>query len=162
MDDLDHILVKPSLFDRLLDENFNQPTDPVQDRAQSIRQLKRSVLRDLENLFNSRNALAGLDADFTEVRRSVASYGLPDFSQYNIRNPRELLRLTRTIESCVRDFEPRLSEVEVQAVPLKKGSHRTLRFEIDAKLRVDPIDEPVRFDMELQLNRQECRMLSTV
>ena len=48
------LTVTPSLIDRLIDRDPNAATDPHTTRAQSVRQLKAALRRDLEWLLNTR------------------------------------------------------------------------------------------------------------
>jgi type VI secretion system protein ImpF len=52
---------------------------------------------------------------------------------------------------AIQRFEPRLADVAVTLVEGREFD-RTLRFRIDALLKVDPAPEPVTFDSLLQLH----------
>jgi type VI secretion system protein ImpF len=148
-----HLL--PSVLDRLLDDRPGLTSEPVVSRAQSLRALKRSVIRDLEALLNSRREL--LDEppeELVEVRRSLLLYGLPDFTSFNLAATDDRVRLRRCLEEAVTTFEPRLRRVRV-SIESPRPHERILRFRIDALLRTDPAPEPVVFDMVLQLHTQE-------
>jgi type VI secretion system protein ImpF len=145
----------PSVLDRLLDDRPGVTSEPVVSRAQSLRALKRSVIRDLEALLNSRREL--LDdppEELTEVSRSLLTYGLPDFTSFNLGATDDRVRLRRCLEDVVTTFEPRLRRVRV-SIESPRPHERALRFRIDALLRTDPAPEPVVFDMVLQLHTQE-------
>ena len=74
----------PSVLDRLLDDRPGVASEPVASRAQNLRALKKSVARDLEALLNTRQeALEPLPEEFTELGRSILTYGLPDFTRCN-------------------------------------------------------------------------------
>ena len=77
-------------------------------RAESVRELKRAVQRDLEILLNSRNPFSDLSTAFQEAGHSVLTYGLPDFSSLNVASPADQNRLRQMIENTIRVFEPRL------------------------------------------------------
>jgi type VI secretion system protein ImpF len=145
----------PSLLDRLLDDAPTAARDPVADRFQGLRQLKRSVARDLEALLNTRReALAEVPSDFTEVNRSLFTYGLPDFTSFNLRSHHDRARIRLYLEEAIAMSEPRLDRVRV-SIEAPREHDRTLRFRVDALLRVDPAPEPVTFDTVLRLNTQE-------
>lgn len=144
-----------SVLDRLLDDRPGVTSEPAASRAQNLRTLKKSVARDLEALLNTRQeAILGLPDDFTEVARSVVTYGLPDFSSFNLGMPNDRARVRRCLEDAIMNFEPRLRRVRVSIEP-PGGHDRALRFRVDALLRTDPSPEPVMFDMVLELNTQE-------
>lgn len=110
-----------------------------------------AVLRDLEQLLNTRNPFFDLSPDFIEVAQSALSYGLPDISALRVRNPADQLRLKQTVESTLRRFEPRLTAV---VVTFSEGpaSERSLRLRVDARLVMDPSPQPVSFDIVMPFN----------
>ena len=145
----------PSVLDRLLDDRPGVTSEPVVSRAQNLRALKKSVARDLEALLNTRQeALEGLPEEFTELPRSLLTYGLPDFTSFNLGMTDDRVRVRRCLEDAVTTFEPRLRRVRVSIEPPREHE-RVLRFRVDALLRTDPSPEPVTFDMVLQLHTQE-------
>ena len=145
----------PSVLDRLLDDRPDVAAEPVASRAQNLRALKKSVARDLEALVNTRQeALEPLPEEFTELGRSILTYGLPDFTSFNLAATDDRMRVRRCLEDAITNFEPRLRRVRVSIEPPREHD-RALRFRVDALLRTDPSPEPVMFDMVLQLNTQE-------
>jgi type VI secretion system protein ImpF len=144
------VRVTPSVLDRLLDFEPELTREPLASRAKSLRQLKQSVRRDLEWLLNTRRVATEIPADLKEVSRSLANYGLPDFSGISIENPAEQKRMRREIQETIATFESRLENVVV-TLEGKRDTERALRFRIDARLKVEPAPEPVTFDTVLQL-----------
>ncbi|PYV29211.1 MAG: type VI secretion system baseplate subunit TssE, partial [Acidobacteria bacterium] len=110
--------------------------------------------RDLEWLLNTRQCIDEIPDDLKELKKSVLVYGLPDFSQANVKSPSDQARLRRVIVEAIRNFEPRLSDVRVTIEPAREVE-RALHFRIDALLRVDPVSEPVTFDTTLHLYNGE-------
>jgi type VI secretion system protein ImpF len=147
----DELNIVPSILDRLLDEG----PEPLHSRFQTLSQLKQAVARDLEALLNTRQeALEELPAEFIEVRRSLLVYGLPDFTMLNPHSLNDRNQIRRALEQAITTFETRLSQVHVTLEPPRLHD-RTLRFRVDAVLRVEPAPEPVTFDTLLRLNTQE-------
>ena len=145
----------PSVLDRLLDDRPGVASEPVASRAQNLRVLKKSVARDLEALLNTRQeALEALPEELPELGRSILTYGLPDFTSFNLGATDDRMRVRRCLEDAITNFEPRLRRIRVSIEPQREHD-RTLRFRVDALLRTDPSPEPVMFDMVLQLNTQE-------
>lgn len=144
------VRVTPSVLDRLLDYEPEVSREPIASRAKSLRLLKQSVRRDLEWLLNTRQVATGLPESLKEVNRSLAAYGLPDFSNIGPQNPADQKRMLNEIEETIRTFEPRLEDVVVTMEPAR-DLERTMRFRIDARLKVEPAPEPVTFDTVLQL-----------
>lgn len=138
----------PSLLDRLIDLEPRVASEPAPARSRLLAQIKAAVRRDLEWLLNTRLARE-VPADLPQLRKSVLAFGLTDFTHASLTSGADRARLRRVIEAAIRDFEPRLLDV---AVTLVEGTplDRTVRFRIDAMLRVDPVPEPVTFDSLLQ------------
>jgi type VI secretion system protein ImpF len=162
------IRVIPSVLDRLLDHEPEITSEPVPSRAQSLRQMKQSVRRDLEWLLNARqsSSIAGSAAQADDANRaaiahelqsSLICYGLPDFSSASTLSVSDQRRISRAIEQAVAKFEPRLSDVVVTLLPMRE-IERALRFRIDARLRVEPAPEPVTFDTVLHIHSGEYRI----
>lgn len=144
-----NLTIRPSVLDRLLDDEPDVTREPPVPQHEAVRRVVQSVRRDLEWLLNTR--LTWVDeriAAAEHVARSIATYGLPDYSSENLNDADARARLKRAIEKAIAVFEPRLTRVAVTAEPLRQHE-RTLRFRIDAVLHVDPIREPVTFDTVL-------------
>lgn len=141
----------PSVLDRLIDHEPKVSSEPQSARSPSPAQIKESVKRDLEWLLNSKQLLADWPEELHHLTNSVLSYGMPDFSSTTLSNTAHQDRLRRAVEESIARFEPRLSRVSVTIVDGREFD-RSLRFRIDAMLRVDPAPEPVTFDSVLQLS----------
>ncbi|HMF55830.1 MAG TPA: type VI secretion system baseplate subunit TssE [Pyrinomonadaceae bacterium] len=144
------VRVTVSVLDRLLDYEPEVSRESIATRAKNLRQLKQSVRRDLEWLLNTRQTVGGAPPDLKELSRSLAAYGLPDFTALSTESEDDQKRMQSDIEDAIRIFEPRLEDVEVSIEPAR-STERILRFRIDARLRVEPAPEPVTFDTMLQL-----------
>jgi type VI secretion system protein ImpF len=151
------IRITPSVLDRLIDYEPDVAHEPAASRAASLRQLKQTVRRDLEYLLNTRQVAGGVPSGLKELNKSLAAYGLPDFSAVNVDSPEEQTRLRRLLETTIEIFEPRLKSVEVTVEPMR-GNERALRFRVDARLQVEPTPEPVTFDTILQLHSGEYKV----
>ncbi len=141
--------VTPSVLDRLIDLDPRASTDPPKARSVQMQELKQSVRRDLEWLLNTRCHYENIDDKLEEAPRSVAFYGLPDFTGIGAQIPTEQRRLLKLLETAVKIFEPRFLDPRIQVEPID-NTDRQLRFRIEAKLDVDPAPEPVVFDTVLQ------------
>jgi type VI secretion system protein ImpF len=145
----------PSILDRLLEDQPEVSREPILDRFQNLRQLKKAVTRDLEALLNTRRELQDEPPpEFAEVRRSLMTYGLPDFTAFSLLNPHDRNRIRRAVEQVIAMFEPRLQRVRVTLQPPRQYE-QALRFHIEALLRVEPAPEPVTFDAILQLHSKQ-------
>jgi type VI secretion system protein ImpF len=155
----DHDLtVTQSLVDRLTDREPRAASDAPMTRAQSVRDLKRAVRRDLEWLLNTRRNPEPADESMRELSASLYNYGLPDFSSYSLNSPRDRSRLLLELENCVAIFEPRLRDVRVSVVEAPSSASRVLHFQIEGMLQMDPAPEQVSFDTVLQLTSGEYQI----
>ncbi len=140
----------PSVIDRLIDHEPRVSTEPESRRVARLSDIKQSVRRDLEWLLNSRRLVVDIPHGLTQLKTSVLTYGLPDFTHSSLVNPGDRAALQRAIENVVARFEPRLTQVVVTLV--EGGAlDRGLRFRIDAVLDVKPTPEAISFDSVLEL-----------
>jgi type VI secretion system protein ImpF len=139
----------PSLVDRLIDLEPRISAEPAVSRSRSLVQVKEAVKRDLEWLLNSRQT-PGASTGLPHLDASVWTYGLPDLSTSSLLSAGDRERLRLAIEAAIKRFEPRLEHVEVTSMEAR-ALDRSIRFRIDALLRVHPAPEPVTFDSTFQL-----------
>ena len=144
------IRVTPSVLDRLLDFEPKAQQEAPKSRSRNLRELKMSVRRDLEWLLNSRCFPDGIDTSLEEVFKSVIVYGLPDITGVSAKNHLEQKRLTRALETAIRNFESRLIDLKVILEPVGT-TDKALKFRIEARLDIEPTPEPIAFDTILQL-----------
>src|SRR5512138_1239425 len=138
--------VRPSVLDRLIDDNPTSNVEPPLTRSQSVRVFKAALRRDLEWLLNARRIITPVPDDCEELARSVYTFGLPDITSMSKDSRESFERLARLIQSAIDVFEPRLTGVTVD---LREGDSKLLRdvhFVIDGILRLDPMPERVMFD----------------
>ena len=141
------------LFRSIDDEPGNRAEAPDR-RAQSLKELKDSVRRDLEWLLNSRRPPAEPAPSAKELWRSVYCYGLPDTTGMAMSSSEDRNRMARMVASAVAAFEPRLLNVTVNMEQASAGS-RILHFQIEALLRMEPSPARVFFDTTLELTSGE-------
>jgi type VI secretion system protein ImpF len=104
-----------------------------------VKAYKDGLARDLTNLLNVQRNDDDIPEEFTETNRSVAAYGIRDYS----RSPMDTEQIRRLIERSVRIFEPRLRHITVQLI--QTIEHR-IEFRILATLQLSTRSEPVVFD----------------
>ncbi len=148
------ILITPSILDRLLDFEPDVSSEAPKSRAKSLRDLKASVRRDLEWLLNTRRYIVEIPENLTEINKSVAVYGLPDFTGAGAKSSPEQKRLVKQIETALKIFEPRFLDLKVTIEPVT-DFERALKFRIDARLDIEPAAEPISFDTVFQLGSSE-------
>lgn len=148
------VMPTSSILDRLLDDEPGSTVEAAAtaraDRLKALARIKAAVKRDLEWLLNCKQSIVERPEGLPHLDRSLLAFGLPDFSAVSLDDAREQERLLRAIESAIRRFEPRLTGVRAR-LEEGRGPDRSLRFRIDALLRLDPEPEPVTFDSLLHL-----------
>ncbi|RPI76940.1 MAG: type VI secretion system baseplate subunit TssE [Desulfobacteraceae bacterium] len=146
--------VRLSLLDRLIDEDPLSSYEPVQLRAGDLGKIKATVIRDLENLLNTRlNPFLDVEG-CAPAGRSFYQYGFKDFSCQSSANPVVKNSLCRELEKTILLFEPRLKNVNAQVKDIENGKHN-LQFMISALLVIEPLTEPVMFDTYFDPNHGE-------
>lgn len=143
-----------SLLDRLIDKDPKSPGESAQYRLLDVRQVKGYVVRDLENLLNTRRDITDLPTEFKALDNSVATYGLKDFTAENTGSQKVRQTIRKDVERTIARFEPRLKNVKV-ALGTGGQKERNLSFHISAMLVVDPIREQVAFDTFFDSIRKE-------
>lgn len=149
--------IQLSVFDRLDSlSNFGI----LGGRVSDIQIVKKSVLRDVENLLNSRRIIFEPPESCKHLRNSLYVYGIEDFVAKNPRSPDVYRALKNSIETTLRKFEPRLRRVSVEFNDLE-GNEQNLCFTVMATLYADPIHEPIYFDTWFLVNRGEYQIKNT-
>jgi type VI secretion system protein ImpF len=146
---------KLSVLDRLIDHEPQRATEAPPGTAQSLRELKASLRRDIEWLLNTRRCIQDPPPGASELERSLHVYGLPDICSLSLSSGQDFQRLARAMESTLAAFEPRLRTIRVRPVPAADTTSRVLRFQIEGVLRVEPVPEHVTFDTMLELTSGE-------
>ena len=147
--------VLPSVLDRLIDDQRELREDPPLSRAQSIRELKVSLQRDLEWLLNTRRIVRDTPESVGHLGNSLYVYGLPEFRELDVRAAAG--GLARQMELAIQTFEPRLANIKVTMRP-REGVERVAHFIIEAVLLIRPLPERVTFDTVLELTNGEYRV----
>jgi len=138
----------PSLLDRLTDPESAGSSSII---GYTVEAMYHSVLSDLEDLLNSVQTLQTIPAEFPMLRDSILGYGLPDLASTPAVSPVQRATVGKTIQRAVERFEPRLKNIKVTLLdPEANLVNASLRFRIDARLRVDPAPD-VAFDTVLEL-----------
>lgn len=146
--------IQASVLDRLIDYEPEVTHEPVQSRLTSFAQIRNSVIRDIENLLNSRKTIYPVPEENGHLGASLFTYGLMDFISHNPKSPSVRLQIRQEIERTISTFEPRLKNLMIR-FDTNTENERNLRFRITALLVVTPLSEPITFDTYLDINRGE-------
>lgn len=147
--------VRQSVLDRLIDTEPRLSGDRPMSWSESVSRLRESVKRDIEWLLNTRRTPEPASDDFPEVQASIYHFGIPDISSLNRDSKETPEKLRRQIEECIRVFEPRLTNVQVQVRDGDNDPHHELLFSIYALLDIEPNPERVQFDTVLEVGSGE-------
>jgi type VI secretion system protein ImpF len=125
--------------------------------------LRREVARDLEALMNTVAFESAEDLrEHPYVRKSILNFGLPDIVHRTIDEV-TVSDVKSEIESILTNFEPRLVRDTVHAARDNSidPTELKVRFVVQADLRCIPVDVPVEFvaDMDLDGNAFQINRL---
>lgn len=143
-----------SVLERLIDRDPDTRSEIPLSRAQSLRELRQALKRDLEWLLNTRKTIDPAPDTARETVRSVYHFGFADISSKSVLSTRDHSDLMRDMEAAIAIFEPRLKRARVR-MEVVEGAYRSLKFVIEGLLCMDPAPEPVRFDTVLELGKGE-------
>ncbi|HET8870297.1 MAG TPA: type VI secretion system baseplate subunit TssE [Aquabacterium sp.] len=129
-----------SIWDRLQSPEIDGRT------GVDLHQFKASVAADLERLLNSRRGVEEEDLDaYPHVNRSVANFGIPDFSSRSLSSGQDRFQICQSLARAIERFDQRLSAVDVQLRENRSEVHK-MAFDIRAVLHVSDSAEQVSFD----------------
>ena len=122
--------------------------------------LRRDLAEDLTGLLNTVNLASAEDlSEFPHTARSIVNYGLTDITAYTIEEA-AVENVTRELRQALTDYEPRLiaASIEVTRDALVDNSGQKIRFAVSAEMHATPVDIPVEFVAELELDSGKMRI----
>ena len=114
-----------------------------------LKQLRESVRRDLEHLFNTRYRCVSPAQSHKHLHSSLVNFGLPDISTVNLTASASRQQFCRQVEEAILTFEPRIKAVRVFSDKAVDPEDPAIRFRIEAKLHANPAPETIVFDSAL-------------
>ena len=142
--------LRASVLDRLIDQDPGNQIDKDHGQHQKLKELRNSVRRDLENLFNTRVRMLEPDENYSQLQHSILNYGLPDLATVNLANIEKRREFVEEMQRLLLAFEPRFKTVNVSYIENGDTADRMLKFRIDGTLYADPSPEAVVFDSVLE------------
>jgi type VI secretion system protein ImpF len=144
-----HQGILPSVLDRLIDP---ASAGTAWRRGYGPEQMEEAVLRDLEDLLNTRQAyrVKEIPEVFDEVRASLYTYGLPDLVSFNVLTPHQRSEIEQMLEVAVASFEPRLRDIRATLLDRRDEHDREVQVHFKARLNMDPAPE-LAFNTVLEL-----------
>lgn len=119
-----------SLFERLRTGGSRS-----HESEQDLDDLRHSICKNLERILNARSGMS----------QCCDSYGLPDMTQIIHGIPERAREIEQALERCIRDYEPRVSQVEVEHV-LNPPDAMTACFKIRAAVATGKSAEEIWFE----------------
>lgn len=155
--------LQPSLLDRLTDNEPNKKKESRDKRILSLKELRKSVIRDLVWLLNTNNLSSVQDlSDYPQVERSVANYGVSEFAGRPSSNF-DLNALQRLIRQSIWDFEPRIlrNSLKINIHTNKdEMNHNAITFDIEGELWAQPVPEQIYLKTELDLETGDVSIVN--
>lgn len=151
--------INPSLLDRLTDEAPGEASQ--RGGAVTLSELRKSVLRDLNWLFNTSQLLSAEEAEaWPRARKSVINFGLPPLAGLTASGL-DVRKLERNLRQAILDFEPRILPDSVSVKALYDAQsldhHNVISLHIEALLWAQPVPIELllrtQFDLESGQNR---------
>src|SRR4051812_47644957 len=102
--------LQPSILDRLIDP---ESAGTAIMTGYNVEKMYAAVLRDLEDLLNTRRTSVREFENDPELRRSILTYGLPDYVSSESLSETQRKGIGRAIQQVVEECEPRLRDVRV-------------------------------------------------
>ncbi|GAA5217845.1 type VI secretion system baseplate subunit TssE [Corallincola platygyrae] len=141
--------IQPSIIDRLvLDQDSS--TNGGQVQIANVSLYRDSIRRDLENLLNARQTWIQIPEAYEELKKSVLSYGLPDFATLRTDSEDGQSQVCSYIEQLIRTFDLRFTHVSVYSLSDPNSIERTFKIRINAVVQAEPLPEEITFDSELE------------
>jgi type VI secretion system protein ImpF len=153
--------VRPSILDRLTDNEPGLAADPPITREESERRYRLAVERDVEALLNTRRVMFPAPDWCPELRRSVYDYGLIDTTSISVGTKAGRERLLSALQDAIERFEPRLAQPRVRLLDAQQVRAPQMRFVVEAVLVMDPGREDVMFDTVLEIASGEYDVRDT-
>jgi len=123
-------------------------------------ELRKIVIADVGALLNTVNFDSAQDlSEAPEVGKSVLNFGFPDLARLSI-DENAVFRVAQELEQALRDFEPRLvrGSINARRDDTVSPDELRVRFLVSAALRMHPVDVPVQFVAEVELDSGKIRI----
>lgn len=158
----DAMQMVPTLFDRLLDDEPQHSTEATPGHRCSVKAYKESVVRDLEQLVNTRRELVANELDdWPLLQGTLLDFGLPDFVNRGTRSTEDRRLIQRQLEHTIEQGDKRFTNVRVQLIN-PDSQTRILQFRIEAVLVLSETTQHVSFDAVLQVNTQQYKVQNLI
>jgi len=122
-------------MERSLLERIDHPeVESIRQLTLDTDELSRSILRNLQNIFNTRQGSV----------LTLAEYGSPDFNDLVDQFPDAIMEIRKSILYNVKQYEPRLKNIRVRHIADEENP-LDLKFEISGQLNLGKSRTSVAF-----------------
>lgn len=154
-------MINHCLLDKLLDETATFKETMAIFSKQQKTMIYQSVLRDLENLLNTRQYVLKLPPNLSALKNSLFTYGIADFSGTDLASIPAQEIFCQQLASTINSYEPRLKNVEVSLISAEEDSIGLLRLQIEALICVDTLAEPLILHSVIEPSTGKLTLLKT-
>lgn len=141
--------LKMPVLDCLIDNEPGVTSEVSRSSNMLLEQMRESVRRDLESLFNTRQCCISPPENYTQLNASLLNYGLPDLATINLESSQEVAAFCAQAEAAIRHFEPRIKKVQIKSSQGLDHNDKSFRFRVEATLYASPANETIIFDSSL-------------
>lgn len=157
--------INPSLLDRLTDEAPGSAAAARAGQSVTLSELRQSVLRDLNWLFNAVRPLRSEEAEeYPQAGNSIINFGLPALSGVAASGI-DIVQLERALRQAIIDFEPRILPASLVVKALIDESldhHNVVSLQIEGLLWAQPVPIELLLRTRLDLESGQNRVDETV
>ncbi|OYX13487.1 MAG: hypothetical protein B7Z15_07075 [Rhizobiales bacterium 32-66-8] len=111
-----------------------------------VARIRDGIRADLQDLFNTPQRVRGWSEALGALDSSIFNFGIVDLCTANLSTEQQRARVVEEIAATIRQFEPRLSDMQLFAVPNADSADRTLRIRIEAHILIEDEVEPIIFN----------------
>jgi type VI secretion system protein ImpF len=158
--------LQPALLDRLQDDEPTRSTESANSLFITREALRHMVLRDLEQLLNATRILESSYLErHPQLHSSVLGYGMPPVAG-KIASMIDVKDFERTVESLIRNFEPRIDrnslKVRAETQQGLMHLHNVIGLRISGMLWAQPypIELTLRTEVDLETGKVALMPLS--
>jgi len=151
---------KPLLFDRLVDDQMNDPVDDPSQIYLSKSHVQQSIQTELHRLLNTRSS--GIKAEEVLSKKNLfermpyglpSFYGMPDFSAFDPANANDWENIQMMMQKTIERYEPRLKNIHVKILEYV-AEEQKLYVQINATLNIKKMVEEVTFEVKVDAQPQ--------
>ena len=147
--------VRDAAGERVIASRRNSACFPISEAT-----LRRELAEDLTALLNTvKLGSAEQIAAFPFVGRSILNYGITDITSHSVEE-NAVEEITDELRRVLAEYEPRLipASIEVKRDPSADSSMLKIRFMVHAEMHATPVDIPVDFIAELELDSAKMQV----